>query len=300
VYGIKPTHGIVPVRGHIPGPPGTLSEPDLAVVGPMARSAADLDLALRVCAGPTPERAPAWRFELPAPRRRRLSDYRAAAWLDEPAFPVDAAVRERLEDAVTALRRAGVRVDERARPPLAMAEIIETYQTLLLPIMAAGFPRDQLEALARQAATADPGDRSPAVRFARDVVVRHREWLAANELRTRRCATLADFFREVDILLTPVLPVPAIPHDHSEPMDARTVPVNGTPRPYTEVLFSWIALATCHFLPAASAPVGLTRSGLPVGIQIVGPYLEDRSVLDFAAKLADVIGGFEVPPGFAG
>ncbi len=298
VYGLKPTHGIIPLRGHIPGPPGTLSEADLAVIGPLARSAPDLDLALRVCAGPLPERDQAWRFELPPPRRERLAEYRVAAWLDEPAYPVDASVRERLEETVSALRRAGVKVDERARPPFAMADVIDTYVTLVFATMSPGLPRAEFDALAKRAAQADPSDRSPAVLYARATTGRHRDWLGANELRNQRRAQLADFFREFDVLLCPVLPVPAIPHDHSEPMDARTVTVNGTPRGYTEVLFSWIALATCHLLPAASAPVGRTRSGLPVGIQIVGPYLEDRSVLDFAAKLGDVVGGFEPPPGF--
>jgi amidase len=298
VYGIKPTHGIIPVRGHIPGMPGALSEPDLAVVGPMARSAADLELALRVCAGPLPEQAPAWRFELPPPRRERLADYRVAAWLDEPAYPVDASVRERLEQTLSALRRAGVRVDERARPPFSMADAIETYYTLLFPIFSAALPPAEFDALARQAAGTDPSDHGPAVLRARATTARHRDWLVANELRNQRRAQLAAFFREFDLLLCPVVPVPAIPHDHSEPMEARVVPVNGAPCRYPDVLFSWIGLATCHFLPAASAPVGQTRGGLPVGVQIVGPYLEDRTVVAFAAKLADVVGGFERPPGF--
>jgi amidase len=298
VYGIKPTHGIIPVRGHIPGLPGTLSEPDLAVVGPMARSAADLELALGVCAGPLPEQAPAWRFALPKPRRERLADYRVAAWLDEPGFPIDTSVRERLDATVAALRRAGVRVDERARPPFAMADALDTYVALLFPVLSPGIPPAEFDALVKLAAEAPATDRSRDARQARAATARHRDWLVAHELRSRRRAQLADFFREFDVLLSPVLPVPAIPHDHSEPIFGRTVPVNGTPTPYGEVLFSWIGLATCHFLPAASAPVGRTAGGLPVGIQIIGPYLEDRSVIDFAGKLADVVGGFEQPPGF--
>jgi amidase len=223
-----------------------------------------------------------------------------AAWIDEPAYPVDASVRERLEETVSALRRAGVSVDDSARPPFAMADAIETYYTLLFPILSAGLPPADFDALARQAAEVAADARDPGTLFARATTGRHRDWLRANELREQRRAQLADFFRDFDLLLTPVLPVPAIPHDHSEPMAARTVPVNGVPRPYTEVLFPWIALATCHLLPAASAPVGRTRAGLPVGVQIIGPYLEDRSVTDFAAKLADVIGGYEAPPGFGG
>jgi len=51
-------------------------------------------------------------------------------------------------------------------------------------------------------------------------------------------------------------------------------------------------------LPGTVAPVGRTRSGLPVGIQIVGPYLEDRTPLDVAKRMAEVIGGYERPPGY--
>lgn len=113
VYGLKPTYGLIPFRGHIPGPPGSLSEADIAVLGPIARSADDLCLALDVMAGPLPDRAVAWRLELPKPRRTSLRDYRVAAWLDDPACPVDGEVRARLEAAVEALRKAGVRVDDR-------------------------------------------------------------------------------------------------------------------------------------------------------------------------------------------
>src|SRR5262249_41696214 len=93
VYGLKPTHGIIPLRGHIPGPPGTLAETDIGVVGPIARSAKDLDRALSVLAGPSDDRKVAWRLELPKPRRSSIREYRIAAWLDDPAFPVDTEVR---------------------------------------------------------------------------------------------------------------------------------------------------------------------------------------------------------------
>src|SRR4029077_2778292 len=76
VYGHKPTHGIVPLRGHIPGPPGTLAETDLGVAGPIARSARDLEFALGLLAGPSEERAVAWKLALPPPRRETLGAYR--------------------------------------------------------------------------------------------------------------------------------------------------------------------------------------------------------------------------------
>ncbi|PYM50552.1 MAG: hypothetical protein DME14_05235 [Candidatus Rokuibacteriota bacterium] len=60
----------------------------------------------------------------------------------------------------------------------------------------------------------------------------------------------------------------------------------------------WISFATLTGLPATTAPIGLTRDGLPVGVQIVGPYLEDATPIDVAGRLAEVIGGFTPPKGF--
>src|ERR1700694_3687334 len=63
-YGLKPSWGVVPSRGHIPGPPGSLVESDVNCNGPLARSLEDLRLALGVVAGPGPEDAAGWRLEL--------------------------------------------------------------------------------------------------------------------------------------------------------------------------------------------------------------------------------------------
>ena len=287
VYGHKPSHGIVPIRGHIPGPPGTLSEPDLGVAGPIARTADDLELALDVLAGPSPDRAVAWRLALPPPRRRRLADYRIAAWLDDADFPVDDGVRGALESAVDALRRAGARVDDRARPGYSLHALRETYATLLFPNILSGVPEEALRAAARDAESGWT---------ARHGLADHRAWLAANEERARLRAAFRAFFAEWDVLLTPVTSVPAIPHDDREPFAARTIQVNGRTRPYTDLL-GWIGPATLCLHPATVAPVGRTPGGLPVGVQIVGPYLEDRTPLDVARRLADVVGGFVPPPG---
>lgn len=293
VYGHKPTHGIVPQRGHIPPQPGALTESDLDVIGPIARGPADLELALSVLAGPLPDRAVGWRLALPPPRRGRLRDFRVAAWLDDPAFPVDAQVHARLADAVRALRAAGVTVDEAARPGFGLAEVVEDYTKLLYPILVAGYPRDTFDALVELAKQPDEGFGS---RLARAGTIRHRDWLASHETRERVRARLAEFFTRYDVLLLPVNQVPAIPHDPSEPMMDRRVRVNGRERNYFDML-AWISIATFTYHPATAAPIGRTDAGLPVGLQIVGPYLEDRTPLEFARQLADVVGGYVRPPG---
>lgn len=296
VYGHKPTHGIVPLRGHIPGPPGELTETDIGVVGPIARSARDLDLALGVLAGPLDEKKIAWRLELPKPRHSSIRDYRVAAWLDDPAFPVDDSVLSRLDDTVETLRRAGVKVDDRARPEIDFAQANRTYLNLLLSAMSGGVSEDRFREFA---AIADSGGINAADResfWAQATAIRHRGWLAMHEERERYRARWANFFCEYDVLLCPPMSVPAIHHDHSEPINARTLVVNETRVPYFEALIPWAGLIGMVLLPSTCAPVGRTADGLPVGIQIVGPYLEDRSTIDFAARMAEVIGGYERPP----
>jgi amidase len=298
-YGHKPSHGLVPQRGHIPGPPGTLAEVDLATVGPMGRAADDLVLGLDVLAGPDADRAVAWRLSLPPPRRLALRDFRVAAWLDDPAIPVEGEVRERLEAAVAALRAAGVAVDERARPALSLADALRDYLRLLSPLMMADLPPEQWQGLVSHAEQLDPAARTHDDEFARFATARHRDWLHANEARARYRARWAEFFGDHDVLLCPVDPVVAFAHDDSQPIARRAiVSPDGAPRPYLDVL-GWVgAIGNLCWLPATVAPVGQTPAGLPVGIQIVGPYLEDRTPIEFARRMADVTGGFTPPPGF--
>ena len=298
VYGLKPTYGIVPLRGHVPPMPGTLADIDIAMVGPLARHADDLDLALSVLAGPLEESRIAWRLDLPAPRRKALREYRVAAWLDDALFPVDDAVRSRLEAAVDALRHAGVNVDDRARPAISFAKVDIIYNRLVLPLLAGGLPPETFSAMAKLADSAPADSIDPAVFEARAYTLRHRDWIGVNEQREQLRARWAAFFRNYDVMLCPAMSVAAIRHDHSEPIANRTLPVNGIQRSYWSAILPWSRLAGTAYLPAAVAPVGTTPEGLPVGIQIIAPYLEDRTAIDFARRLAEVIGGYERPPGY--
>jgi len=297
IYGHKPTYGIVPQRGHVPPPPGSLAAPDLNVVGPLGRSADDLALVLDVLAGPSPEDGTAWMLELPGPRCETLRTFRVAAWLDDPACPVDASVRAVHETTVRALRDAGVSVDDAARPTARLDDVVDTYMELLTPVVLADFPPEQERVLAEAAAALPPERAGPLARTVRNLAIGHREWIRANERRAQVRAAFREFFRDYDVLLLPVTPVPAIPHDSDAPIPLRQIDVNGAARPY-ESLFAWIAPATFAYLPATVAPVGRTGDGLPVGIQIVGPYLEDRTTIHFARCLADVVGGFVPPAGW--
>lgn len=297
VFGHKPSHGLVPQRGHIPGAPGTLSERDLNCVGPLARSSEDLALALDVLAGPLPELAHAVSLRLPPARAGRLGGFRVGAWLDEPACPVDAEMRGLLERAADALERAGAKLDRRARPEIDFREAVDTYLALLMPIMSLELPED----VARRA-IAD-GERVPRdapgllAASARAYASRQRDWLITHERRERMRARWAAFFDDFDVLLCPVILTPTFVQDASE-FTSRTIVVNGETRSYVEHI-QWPGLISMALLPSTVIPVGRTAGGLPVGVQIVGPYLEDRTPLAFAAAAERELGGFVPPPDFA-
>jgi amidase len=229
------------------------------VLGPLGRSADDLDLALDVLAGPDAAMATAWRLRLPSARGRSLADYRIAVWLDDPAAPVDSSVLDVLASTVPALRRAGARVDESARP-LDLGEASAVFEKLF------------------QAAV------SPGAA----------DWNHTNEHRERLRAQWQRFFQSFDVILTPVSPVAAIKHDHAGDPDTRTIPVNGGQRPYADQS-TWTGLAGAAYLPAAVVPVGSTRTGLPVGMQVIAPFLQDRTAIDVARHLERLLGGYQQP-----
>lgn len=291
IVGHKPSYGIVPAHGQIPGPPGTFTLADLAVAGPMARSVADAKLGLDIMAGPNRWERPAWQLKLPPPRRRKLAEYRVAAWLDDPYCRVEPEAREVLERAAQALSGAGVRVDYEARPAFTLEKVADTFSALLQAALAGGTTPEQIERYA-----AAQGD-TPGARTKRLLAMRHRQWLSYNERRLQMRKRWEEFFADWDAILMPAMPCPAILHDHSEPMSNRIAVIGGEQRSYWD-LTTWMAPAGACYLPATVVPAGRIRSGLPIGIQIAGPYLEDRTTLDLGEHLLELLGGCPRPAGF--
>jgi len=288
VSGHKPSYGIVPAHGQIPGMPGTLSMADLAVAGPMARSVRDLELALDVLIGPDRWNAPAWRIDLPPPRADSIADLRIAAWLDDDFCPVDASTRRVLGELIRRIEGEGGRVDTDARPGFTLERADTIFRNLLYAALTGDTPADQLDAFA-----ATVGDDGPA-RAKRSTAMRHREWLGHNERRLQLRQRWREFFEHHDVMLMPVQPRGAIPHDQSFPQWERTVEIDGIRRPYLD-LFGWTGPAGAGFLPATVVPAGLGDDGLPIGVQIVGPYLHDRTTLSAAALIAKLVGGCPKP-----
>jgi amidase len=273
VYGLKPSYGVVPQRGYLDHVGAGTTDADINVFGPIARDAADLDLLLGVLAGPPPEDEPAWRIELPAPRGRALSDYRIATWLDEPAPPLDHEYVTVLRALVDALADAGGKVEE-AHPPVSFSDQVGLFASLISPAISPSLPPEQADAVSGT----------------------HRSWLERDERRTAARRSWAEWFESYDILLCPVTPSAAFPHDQEGDFFDRTITVNGEERPYIENV-AWTGLIGVVSLPSAVPPIGLTASGLPVGVQVVAPYLRDRDAIQLAGLIGEVTGGYQPPPG---
>jgi len=296
VYGHKPTWGLISTRGH--APPGMMTPTDISVVGPMARHAEDLDLALRAVAGSDVLQQAAWRVELPQSRHRRLGEFRAAVWSSSSLCRIDTSVSDVFNRAIDAIRRSGATVDQAARPGF---DEEEHHRLFMLLLRAATASRMRDEDFARQqeiAVTLTDDDFSDRAAVARGATLLHRGWGNANETRTRLRYTWREFFKRFDVLLTPVAATAAFPHTRNPNREERTVIVNGRAVPYAEQLF-FAGLASLSYLPATAAPIGLTGEGLPVGLQIIGPEGEDPTTIEFARLLAAEIGGFVPPPGYA-
>jgi len=260
VYGHKPTYELVPQRGHKPGGVDEAPVP-LNVVGPMARSAADLTLALDVTAGPDMDLAVGYRLSLPPPRRERLADYRVLVLDSHPLCVTGVEIRDAMERLADWLSRHGATVGRSSPllPDFAAAQ--RAYSVLVTSIFSLG----------------DPTRRSPHSAH---------DWLNALTLQTVMRRRWAELFREWDVVAAPVYGVAAFPHD-DRPQVERTLIIDGSATRYMDQI-AWPGVATFPHLPATSVPIARTAEGMPIGVQLIGPYLEDRTTIHLAGLLEHV------------
>lgn len=292
VFGHKPTWGLIPVRGH--APPGGLAEPDIAVVGPLARSAADLDLALDVLAGPDALQS-GLRVALPPFRGTR--QLRVALWPNDALAPVSRAVEERVREVGRALAGLGAEVVDGARPTFERAHSQRVFGALLMSFLAAGFPPPFYDALVKQAAALDPADQSEKADQLRAQTLSHRDWIGFREARERLRWAWHRFFQDHDLVVMPAAATSAFPRDEG-PQDARRLDVHGQPQTHYQQMF-WAGLTGVAFLPSTVVPTGPDAQGLPIGVQLVGPAWGDRVTIGVAGALEAAGFAFRPPPGYA-
>ena len=294
IYGHKPSETAVPRSGHFPGTPLPNAATVLSVLGPLARDASDLELALDVIAGPDAGEDTAWLLQLPPARHERLSDFRVAVLPSLTWLPVDAEILAAQEECVSALRHAGCRVETAAPEGFGdFSDWYELYLRLLFVMMYIG------ETTKKRLQNAELmrvfGDRflnasaSGIMASASDYVLWH------NQREIYR-AMWRTFFREWDVVLTPTNIVPAFPHNDT-PFQERTFTINDITVPYARQS-AYAGIATLGRQPATAFPFALTRAGLPIGLQAIGPYLEDRTPIRFAALVARECGKILRPRGY--
>jgi amidase len=295
VFGHKPTYGICPPRGH--ALPGRVAAADISVIGPLARSADDLDIALAAMAGPDDIDGAGLQLKLPPPKKKRLRDFKVALVLDDKNVEVDRSVQDRLQALADFLGRSKAKVDDRARPAIDTTHQHRTYVALLRAATSGRQTADQFEKNRATAQTLKPEDQSYFAQMTRANVMHHRDWLALNEERHRIRLKWAEFFKDYDLLLCPAASTPACPHDHAGERWERTITVNGRTVMATDELF-WAGFASLAYLPATVAPIGFSPQGLPIGVQIMGPQYHDRACIGFAGLLEREFQAFVPPPGY--
>ena len=292
VFGHKPTYGIIPMQGHelIPNVP----DADLSVCGPLARGADDLRVAMNVMAGPAPREALAWSLDLPAADFGRLADLRVAVWPTDELAPVSTEVADRVVMVADVLAKLGATVSDTARPNFDADEAHRNYQTLLNSVMSTGMKPEAVSRVQAYVDSLDPNDQSSEAVNARAAVLSHRDWIRTNYRREKLRVAWDAFFDDWDILLYPQMATDAFPHDH-RPFGERTIRVDGVDQPYFQQSF-WSGLIVNAYLPSTVFPTGLSKDGLPIGVQAVSAPLRDLRTIEFTRLIAQEIGGFVPPP----
>ena len=301
VYAHKPSFGLVPMGGYGPPPlPPPIREGDLAVVGPMARTAADLALALDVIAGPDEAREGiAYRLALPPPRHERLSQFRVLVVDSHPLMPTGHDVRGAIDRLAERLARAGAKVSRADALLPDLKASAHLYMRLLGAVRGAGLPASGYDAAQLSDFVLASDDHSLGAERARGAVISHRDWVAADVARAQLREQWRLLFQDWDVVLYPPFAVPAFPTDHSLPIEHRRIEIDGRNFPYNDVCYVWADPATTCGLPSTVAPIERSPEGLPIGIQIIGSQLEDRTTIAFAGLMEREFGGFTPPPGFA-
>ncbi len=261
VFGHKPSFDLLPQRGH--APPGVDGAGiDLAVCGPMARSAADLELAMGVLAGPDGDEANGYRLALPAPRVPTIDGLRVLLLDTHPSARADTPTREALHALAADLAREGARIERTSALLPEPAAVHKAYVTMLTTIMSYGTPG------------------------ARDVISAH-DWFNLIQRRAKVRRQWRALFGEFDVVLAPVFGTPAFPLTNEADWSKRTLPLDGEPSPFGDQL-AWAGMATFAGLPATAAPIAKSPEGLPIGVQIIGAFLHDRTTIALARQIEEL------------
>ena len=268
VYGHLSSFPLISLEGHGPPNGGVIVGRAWAAAGPMARTAEDLALALKVLSGPEGRDATAYRLDLPPPRHERLSGYRVFVLTQHPTATADDEIVAAINDLAARLEKAGASVSRRSA---------------LLPSLG------DSHALVEKFAWTYKTGMNPDAPEPKGTVKDYYDCLIAQEMLRRQWDA---FFEAFDVVIAPCYATPAFPQfaDHDPwPGLNRTLRVNGADIAFAPQT-AWPLMAGMPHLPATAAPIGRTRDGLPIGAQFIGPFLEDLTTIAFAGQVAEAFG----------
>jgi len=272
VYALKTTEHRVPITGFFRPPAGTPQSVRIMLsLGPVARDLGDLELALRLVAGPDGVDSDVPPVPLAVARGRRLEieKLRLAVAPALPGMTVARSIRERVEAVATAAADAGATI-EHSLPSVEWESLRSLFVDLVMTITGIFDP----------SATLRDEQRSLAW------------YLGALAQRDQLLATWETFFERVDALILPVAMTTAFTHRQTgEPIDVDRKPVS-----YWE-LGALLTFCNLTGIPALVVPAGVDDQGLPIGLQIIGPRWSEMHLLDIARALerADILPGFRSP-----
>jgi amidase len=201
--------------------------------------------------------------------------------------------------AADALAQAGARV-ERTRPAIDGAQLSDFYQMLLTSQIGAGLPEHLHDSYAASRAAdrklaAEGGRAAVGAAYRLRAAASFRDVARAKVQQQAHKDILAEFFSRHDAIVMPITLVAAFPHQQQPGFLERILDVDGQGVAYPHIL-DWITLATATHAPSLAVQAGPTAAGLPVGVQIVGPWHGEDRLFDLAAAVEDGLGGFRRPP----
>jgi amidase len=256
---------------------------------------------MEICGGPPEPGSIAYSWKMPEVRKSNLRDFRIKYVMDDPLCPVSPEIKPVLDTALSKFRNAELNMEEGWPDTIDPEEQYHNYIYLLHAYVSGGAPDSEIEIL-RESIDSDEKNLSNIRAKAFSNPHKYFKQLESRRLKARE--DWQKYFSGYDAFVMPVAFVPAFPHiekpwypNNPDPSKRRILNTPEGERDYDDLLF-WISFATLTGLPSTVFPIGLTGTGLPVGLQVIGPFLEDATPIYLAGKLSEIAGGIRHPEGY--
>ena len=294
LYGLKPTDKAIPGHGMMPIPKNSVSSiMHMATPGPLARTPDDLELLWKILVGPHESNRETPRIDWNIPVKGNLADYRIA-WTDGwPGHPASATVKAAIRGFVAALQQKGVHTEQRIPDETLHSETLNLYVSLFPYVISQGAPalirflmRMQFRSTLLKGVT--KYNRLMRSAFRMDAG-HYGEVMVQKAALTQRWES---FFRDVDLLICPMAFGPAFERTKI----GTRISFGGEDMPYLDYVWPFTACFNASGNPALNIPLGLNPDGLPLGVQVVGPWWSEPELIRFANLSAGLTPGFIPPP----